>query len=285
MMSRRDARWKTRIRLSHLALFGLVACCVGCLCPGPMPDGCLPYASAHPHAACDACGDVCGGACGATDVAYGPAPAAFPASCGTLAPGGCGGLSGLMLPLLSTRLACGSGCGDVYWGEWLCDPPECCDACNDDGCWAGTAGMAPYEGYGGCGGGCLQGILAGPAAVIHGTYLGVTSLLHGTCSTVQAGCRYGMGYGYGYAPAYGYSAADGCDCADCTSEIASPACSSCGVNGCGGACVQARRPTTAPVAARAMGTGVAQHRVARPAAHSAPTAKPPHRLVAKRLRR
>jgi hypothetical protein len=276
-MSPRDARQITRIRLTAPALMAVAICCSGCLCPGTMPGGCLPYASAPLANACDDCGGMCGGACMATGAASGPAVAAFPASCGTRAVGGCGGLSGLMLPLLSTRLACGSGCGDVYWGEWLCDPPECCDACNDDGCWAGTAGMAPYGGYGG---GCLQGILAGPATVIQGTYLGVTSLLQGTCSTVQAGCRYGMGYGYGYP-----TGAAGCDCADCSPGIAAPACSSCGRDGCGGTCVQSRRPAATPIATRALGTGVAQRHAARPAAHSLPAAKPPHRLVAKRLRR
>ena len=27
-------------------------------------------------------------------------------------------------------LTCGSGCEDVYWGEWLSDPPEPCDHCS-----------------------------------------------------------------------------------------------------------------------------------------------------------
>jgi hypothetical protein len=26
-------------------------------------------------------------------------------------------------------LACGSGCENVYWGEWTSDPPEACDGC------------------------------------------------------------------------------------------------------------------------------------------------------------
>ena len=279
MMSCRHARWNTRFRLIGLVLLAAIASSTGCHCP-LVPGGCMPYASAIVPTACDDCGGVCGGSCGPamTEVAAGPS---FPASCGTRVPGGCGGLSGLMLPLLSTRLACGSGCGNVYWGEWLCDPPECCDACNDDGCWAGTAGMAPYAGcrYGGC----LQGILAGPAAVIQGTYCGVTSLLQGTCATVQAGCRYGMGYGYGYAGAMAID--DGCDCPDCTNLTGAPACSSCGINGCGGACISTARPTAAPLAAKAWGTGVARPAATRAVAYSHPTAKPPHRLVAKRLRR
>jgi hypothetical protein len=61
----------------------------------------------------------------------------FPGGCGRTIMGCRGGLSGLALPLLSTRLACGSGCGDVYWNEWMCDPPECCDPCDEYGCWVG----------------------------------------------------------------------------------------------------------------------------------------------------
>ena len=67
---------------------------------------------------CGECGDV-----------------AFPSTCGSCATGSCGGMSGLFLPLMSTKLACGSGCGGVYWGEWMNDPPECCDPCTDCGCW------------------------------------------------------------------------------------------------------------------------------------------------------
>lgn len=27
-------------------------------------------------------------------------------------------------------LTCGGGCEDLYWGEWISDPPEVCDHCN-----------------------------------------------------------------------------------------------------------------------------------------------------------
>lgn len=69
-------------------------------------------------------------------------PGAFPGSCGSCVRGGCGGISGLFLPLLSTKLACGTsgGCGGIYWGEWMSDPPACCDPCNDCGCWVESRG-------------------------------------------------------------------------------------------------------------------------------------------------
>ncbi len=33
---------------------------------------------------------------------------------------------------------CAGGCGEVYVGEWISDPPECCDPCDAHfGCWTG----------------------------------------------------------------------------------------------------------------------------------------------------
>lgn len=32
----------------------------------------------------------------------------------------------------------GGGCGEVYWDEWISDPPYCCDPCDDHGNWVGT---------------------------------------------------------------------------------------------------------------------------------------------------
>lgn len=31
----------------------------------------------------------------------------------------------------------GAGCGDVYWDEWISDPPYRCDPCDDHGNWIG----------------------------------------------------------------------------------------------------------------------------------------------------
>jgi hypothetical protein len=271
-MSRRLACWNTCFDPAGLLLLALLASSTGCYCAAiSPPGGYLPYTSAATDLGCDHCGGDCDGSCGAGVAAdYGVPCQQFPSTCGTLAPGGCGGLSGLMLPLLSTRLACGSGCGNVYWGEWLFDPPECCDACNDDGCWAGYAGSAPYEGYRG---GCLQGILAGPAAVIRGTYLGVTGVLNGAC------CM----WGYGYNQAIGYG--DPCGCAECTGAVPSAACSDCGATSCTGDCVQTSSPPRRAIAGRALGTGVQRGRSVSPVVHHRPVAKPPHPVVTKRLRR
>ncbi len=29
------------------------------------------------------------------------------------------------------RTVCGNGCGEVYYGEWLSNPPDCCDPCDN----------------------------------------------------------------------------------------------------------------------------------------------------------
>jgi hypothetical protein len=34
-------------------------------------------------------------------------------------------------------LSCNTGCGEVYWDEWLSDPPDCCDPCDNHGNWTG----------------------------------------------------------------------------------------------------------------------------------------------------
>jgi hypothetical protein len=49
--------------------------------------------------------------------------------------GGCGSCS--HVSHLPSRLACGSGCGEVYWDEWLSDPPDCEDPCDDCGYYVG----------------------------------------------------------------------------------------------------------------------------------------------------
>jgi hypothetical protein len=47
--------------------------------------------------------------------------------------GGCGHVAHL-----PNRLACGgNGCGEVYWDEWLSDPPACEDPCDDCGNYVG----------------------------------------------------------------------------------------------------------------------------------------------------
>lgn len=42
-----------------------------------------------------------------------------------------------LLDRLNYLLTAGSGCGDVYWGEWTNHPPRGCDPCDDHGNWVG----------------------------------------------------------------------------------------------------------------------------------------------------
>jgi len=182
------------------------------------------------------CDGACGVACddGGCDSGCGPT---FPASCGTHAPGH--GLSGLALPLLSTKLACGSGCGGVYWNEWISDPPDCCDPCNDCGQWTGHCGGNSWSGQTGC----------GPGQVIHGALRGVTHVTGSVLRTVI----------YGYPGACG-----GCGtCSSCMT--AEPAMGGCANGACGDG--YAAAPTSIPVTAATQeavvaapeGSGAVQH--------------------------
>lgn len=40
-------------------------------------------------------------------------------------------------------LTCASGCGEIYWGEWLSDPPDPCDPCDGCGNWIGPRCCPP----------------------------------------------------------------------------------------------------------------------------------------------
>lgn len=75
----------------------------------------------------------CGpGGCGA-GAAVGPCQ-----SCGRV---GCGG--GCMLgpfALMHKMATCGAGCGRIYVNEWVNDPPDACDPCDDCGNWVGPRG-------------------------------------------------------------------------------------------------------------------------------------------------
>jgi len=41
---------------------------------------------------------------------------------------------------LKYMLTCGSGCGEIYYNEWISDPPDCCDPCDDCGNWCQGCG-------------------------------------------------------------------------------------------------------------------------------------------------
>lgn len=117
------------------------------------------------------CGPDCGPACG-------PGPTCCKPSL-TCSP--CGG--GLKY-WLNGRCFCGPSCCDRYWGEWVSDPPNCCDPCNQCGHFVGPKCCGPGPllrlwsaiscGHHGCGPAC------GPAC---GPGLG-----YGACQGCATGC-------------------------------------------------------------------------------------------------
>lgn len=61
--------------------------------------------------------------------------------CGTcVTPAGCG--NGGIKGWLRNNATCCKGCGDIYWGEWTSDPPDCCDPCDQGGDFTGCGGTA-----------------------------------------------------------------------------------------------------------------------------------------------
>lgn len=81
--------------------------------------------------------------------------------------GACGGNCPACAPCqhLKQLLTCGSGCGEIYWGEWISDPPDPCDPCDNCGNWIGPQRCPPgflHSLAAGCG--CLWGYRWGPCA-------------------------------------------------------------------------------------------------------------------------
>jgi hypothetical protein len=152
-------------KMKHALLLCLVsallAASTGCCGPCPWlwhplgPDSaiCEPSPWCGPLAtpctgACEACGPVAGVECGpACEVVE--APCVEPC-CGPCYP--CGPLSWLFA--LFAGDFCGDGCGDIYWGDFYSEPPDCCDPCDRHGNWTGGP-----TGQGSCpSGGCEIGL-------------------------------------------------------------------------------------------------------------------------------
>lgn len=104
-------------------------CCVGTpTCGGPGLSG------------CGSCGEVACTTC--------PPPAACACHCGRCDEIPCmPHASCLLQPAreigdgIHRSLTCGGGCGEIYWDEWISDPPDACDPCDCDGHWNGHRGV------------------------------------------------------------------------------------------------------------------------------------------------
>ena len=205
-----------------------------------------------------------GGGCGSC----GPVASSCGGGCGSCSGGDCSAtLSMATLPLLGGRLACGSGCGDVYWNEWMCDPPAGCDDCNDDGCWVGNQTCCRQQGV----------LLSTAETAIQGVH-GLVGFLFG-----GMGCGIGQGCGGCAAPSCG--SCGGCGDPGCGAEMydegfASPGCSSCASNG-------ASEFPTEHMAARPI-RNVSHHQTVRSSNITdrlrRQFARPPHKVVTRRLR-
>ena len=86
---------------------------------------------------CDLCGDGCGRSCWPDFCrTYEERIAEESSQCGTCCRTvGCGG--GMKQWLHNKATHC-KGCGDIYWGEWISDPPDCCDPCDQCGQFTGA---------------------------------------------------------------------------------------------------------------------------------------------------
>jgi hypothetical protein len=145
----------------------------GCCCFGPCGGrGSYPTA---------ACGPACGGggcesgACRAAPCNNGcglfangccclclPKPIVWCGNCSECGPNDCESCAcpsdcGI-LSFCRWNKSCGKGCGEIYYGEWYSDPPDCCDPCDQCfGQWTGPHGycrlgpmqhlLAAFHGY------------------------------------------------------------------------------------------------------------------------------------------
>lgn len=141
-------------------------CDVGCgpacgPCEPPCDVGCGPACGPSCDPGCDL---PCGPPCGPCEPACGPC-------CGRYDP--LGGIGYCLSRLFGPYSWCGPSCGEVYWGDFHGDPPDCCDPCNRCGQYSGTWDPSyPC----GCGGGPSCGSDCGPGGVVmEGASYGVAS--------------------------------------------------------------------------------------------------------------
>lgn len=63
--------------------------------------------------------------------------------CADCGGGGCGSCLSHVKSHIHDGLTCGSGCGQLVWDEWIDNPPDCCDPCDDCGNWTGVQSCFP----------------------------------------------------------------------------------------------------------------------------------------------
>lgn len=162
--------------LSLLALGAGGGCCCTTACgPCGQPMNCLCLPQIPKPIVWNGCCNDCGPCPGEGCDSY---------CCG----GGCGPLGGQgLLPWLRGTWSCGRGCGEVYCDEWVSDPPDCCDPCDQ------CHGVFTGQGGGYCCLGPFQRLLA----ALHGysycapPQCGPWRPIFGHCGPVHGGCGCG----------------------------------------------------------------------------------------------
>ena len=229
-----------------------------------------------------------GGGCGVGGYGGGPViDAGCGGACGAAACGGpgvchdCRGLKNLLYPLISPRLACGAGCGQVYWNEWASDPPDCCDPCGPSGCYVGA-----------------QTVCTGPPLIvsaIHCVGRGVSDLLGailggigcGPCELLTCGGCGSCGGGAIIDAGCG-GCAGGCDTGGCSGGCAGGCSGGCAATSNGQTIVH-ENPNGAQFAAennRSQQQTVGGNGLVRSATHQirANHGRSPHRAFSRRMR-
>ncbi|NQU25996.1 MAG: hypothetical protein HQ567_32310 [Candidatus Nealsonbacteria bacterium] len=84
------------------------------VCPSDCGSGCGSECESQCESQCESeCGSECG-------------------PCGQCGRACCGPLS-TIAALFAVPTWCGNGCGEIYWGDFHGDPPDCCDPCDCHG--------------------------------------------------------------------------------------------------------------------------------------------------------
>jgi len=139
-------------RIFSLALlYAILGTAAGCRLLCGTPDGFCPPGFCDPQNCADQCGSMLDEDCGS---ARPPASPRRPGPAGLRMPvcedpcdgcdvacGPCGFHGGplrWLYRLLTRNCYWGRSCGELYWGDWWNDPPDCCDPCDRCGNFTGV---------------------------------------------------------------------------------------------------------------------------------------------------
>jgi hypothetical protein len=152
-------RWLKCVAVALVCLVGMSGCCgMDRVYRGDCNSVILSGRNGVGGCADGSCGGCAGGQCGA---------------------GVCGGSRCCVQPLRSfwNLLTCSSGCGEFYFNEWINDPPDRCDPCDDHGSYIGPRSCERQWTLSARMGACICGHDCGGACAAGGS-----------CACGEAGC-------------------------------------------------------------------------------------------------